>query len=92
MDSKSFASSKVTFSLLQLTTACAKGCYTDSTKQSFATSLPLYFQSKDFSTEGFPSVIVPVLSVIRTLTLFMFLRLQFFYQHSGLGSYPSYHY
>jgi hypothetical protein len=37
------------------------------------------FSRKYFSTEGFPSVIVPVLSVIRTLTCSCFLRLQHFF-------------
>jgi hypothetical protein len=36
------------------------------------------FSRKTFSTEGFPSVIVPVLSVIRTLTLFMFSKVCIF--------------
>jgi hypothetical protein len=48
----------------------------------------LYFQSKYFS-EGFPSVIVPVLSVIRTFTLFMFSKASAFYQHSDWAPLPT---
>jgi hypothetical protein len=44
------------------------------------------FSRKDFSTEGFPSVIVPVLS-IRTLTLFMFSKASAFFINTGLGSF-----
>ncbi|MNG13195.1 hypothetical protein D3C84_968570 [compost metagenome] len=37
------------------------------------------FEENIFSTEGFPSVIVPVLSVINTLTLFMFSKASAFF-------------
>jgi hypothetical protein len=46
------------------------------------------FSRKYFSTEGFPSI-VPVLSVIRTFTLFMFSKASILYQHLDWAPLPT---
>jgi hypothetical protein len=49
----------------------------------------LLIRGNTFSTEGFPSVMVPVLSVIRTFTLFIFSSASAFYQNPDCAPFPT---